>query len=86
MVIRPLGGWRSAATQARLYAQGRTMPGPVVTGVRFSKHELGNAFDLDLEGYSREVGMPLWRFLGTWWKSIGLRWGGDWGDYGHFEL
>lgn len=86
VVIRSLGGFRSPTQQDRLYAQGRTAPGPIVTYTRSSAHESGLAFDLDLLDYPRSVGMPLWKFLGAWWKSQGLRWGGDWGDYGHFEL
>jgi len=86
VIIYPVGGRRSAREQARLYAQGRTAAGPIVTQVLHSAHEEGRAFDLDLLEYERSVGMPLWRFLGAWWKAGGLRWGGDWGDYGHFEV
>lgn len=83
--IRRLGGRRTADEQAKLYAQGRTLPGPRVTSTLTSAHITGRAFDLDLMGYDRALGMPLWKVLGAWWKSSGRRWGGDWGDYGHFE-
>jgi peptidoglycan L-alanyl-D-glutamate endopeptidase CwlK len=83
--IRRLGGRRSAADQASLFAQGRTARGPIVTSTLKSQHISGRAFDLDLIGYDRAAGMPLWRVLGEWWKASGRRWGGDWGDFGHFE-
>lgn len=84
--IRALGGFRTEAQQAALYAQGRTAPGRIVTYVQHSKHQDGLAFDLDLTGYPREAGMALWRFLGGWWMSLGGRWGGTWRDFSHFEL
>jgi peptidoglycan L-alanyl-D-glutamate endopeptidase CwlK len=84
--IRKLGGLRSAAEQATLYAQGRTRSGPIVTNARVSLHQAGRAFDLDLVGRNRADLIPLLRILGPWWKTQGGRWGGDYGDYGHFEV
>lgn len=86
VIILPLGGRRTQQDQRRLYSQGRTAPGPIVTHTLTSRHLSGQAFDLDLYGYPRSAALPLLRHLGAWWKSQGLRWGGDWGDYGHFEL
>lgn len=86
VVIQNLGGRRTPETQRKLYAQGRTAPGPIVTHTLTSRHLSGRAFDLDLQGYPRSAGLELWRHLGRWWKSQGLRWGGDWGDPGHFEM
>jgi peptidoglycan L-alanyl-D-glutamate endopeptidase CwlK len=86
VVIAPLGALRTLEDQRRLYARGRTAPGPIVTHTLTSRHLSGLAFDLDLLGYPRSAGMPLWRHFGNWWKSQGYRWGGDWGDYGHFEV
>lgn len=85
VVVQALGGRRTAQQQAALYAQGRTAPGPVVTSTLQSRHLGGLAVDFDLYGYPRSAGMELWRYLGAWWKASGHRWGGDWGDYGHFE-
>jgi len=28
----------------------------------------------------------FWRFLGTLWKTLGGRWGGDFDDPNHFEI
>jgi peptidoglycan L-alanyl-D-glutamate endopeptidase CwlK len=39
---------RSQAEQAKLYAQGRTIPGPRVTWTLRSKHSTGNAVDFGL--------------------------------------
>ena len=72
---------RSDEEQARLYAQGRTTPGEIVTWVKHSKHQDGKAFDVTapIEDLKR---------LGKIGKRIGLIYGGDWTqkDYGHFEI
>lgn len=86
VIITRLGGRRSPADQAKLYAMGRTVPGRIVTHTLTSAHIDGRAFDLDLLGYPRDAGMPLWRALGALWTRSGFRWGGTWGDYGHFEV
>jgi hypothetical protein len=78
VVILPLGARRSRAQQDELVRQ-RLSKNPD------SRHLYGLAFDLDLSGYARAEGMPLWRFLGAWWEGAGLKWGGSFGDYGHFE-
>jgi len=47
---------RSAERQAALWAQGRTMPGPVVTWTRHSRHQDGLAVDWHLA----QDGRALW--------------------------
>lgn len=79
VVILPLGARRTAHEQADLVAR-------KLSKAPNSQHLYGLAFDLDLYGYPREDGMLLWRHFGRWWKAQGYRWGGDFGDYGHFEL
>jgi len=78
-----LSGYRSCEEQMQLYAQGRTAPGPKVTGVPGCRswHTHGRAVDLYLGTWDTDPYIPL----GRYWQSIGGRWGGDWGDYGHFE-
>jgi len=86
VIIGELGGFRSPAEQEALYASGRTKPGRILTSLRHGPHNEGRAFDLDLYGQPREAAVPLLQHLGAWWKAQGLRWGGDWADYGHFEM
>lgn len=87
-------GYRSPATQAALYAQGRTAPGAVVTNAPpgWSWHEYRRAFDvavLDARGnptWPNDV--ALWSRIGQCGKEAGLEWGGDWTgiiDRPHFQ-
>lgn len=80
---------RSQEDQDRLYAQGRTEPGKIVTWVKESKHTQGLAFDVAVK---RDGGIDWdpesYRTLGQIGENLGLVWGGRWrvGDYGHFEV
>lgn len=54
-----------------------------------SKHLSGQAFDVDVVGWSRDA-LPRWWWLalGQYAERLGLRWGGRWTtfyDAGHFE-
>ena len=85
-------GTRTFDEQAKLYAQGRTAPGPKVTNARpgFSWHNFGLAFDVTLFQGDRN---PVWEhpayaIAGRIGKELGLRWGGDFKslvDRPHFE-
>lgn len=95
LFIPPLGGVRSQAQQAALYAQGRTSGGPQVTGTLQSKHLVGRALDLafTLDGKRLDpsaVPVLYWNHLALLIRQSlpAVRWGGDWKsrDYGHFEL
>lgn len=85
---------RTAAEQDRLYAQGRTTPGAVVTDVRAggSYHNYGLAADVALLGPNGQPTWPeddaLWTRIGAIGKSLGLTWGGSFPkpDRPHFEL
>lgn len=93
--------YRSAATQAALYAQGRTAPGTIVTNARagFSYHNYGLALDvvptslLALKNWGdtpdhQAATDALWAKVGAIGKSIGFRWGGEFihiPDRPHFE-
>lgn len=92
--------FRSFDEQARLFAQGRTAPGPRVTSAKpgASYHNVRRALDLaflrpetgtlDWEWLSRsEEADRLWRRLGALSAAAGLHWGGLWErpDRPHFE-
>jgi peptidoglycan L-alanyl-D-glutamate endopeptidase CwlK len=81
-----VSGYRSDEEQARLYNQGRTTPGPVVTQARpgQSAHNFGLAVDFVRDGYLDRAGLqPDWRpesydVLGEEALRRGLAWGGSW--------
>lgn len=92
---------RSIATQDALYAQGRTVPGKIVTNARagFSFHNFGLALDVvptellalpnwgDTPAHQRRTDR-LWEQVGALGKALGFRWGGDFHtikDRPHFE-
>ena len=88
--LRVTQAYRSIAYQNRLYAQGRTTPGPIVTNARggYSYHNYGLAIDVvEIRG-----GVPNWN---TNWAAIskigtsyGFTWGGNWTppDRPHFHM
>jgi peptidoglycan L-alanyl-D-glutamate endopeptidase CwlK len=85
--VRVTSTRRSAEEQRRLYAQGRTEPGSVVTWTLNSKHITGEAFDCTLVGAPEYEDDPdAWDLLGELGEGVGLVWGGSFGDFGHFEL
>lgn len=88
-------GVRSGARQDKLYAQGRTEPGKIVTGVKAGRswHQHGLAFDVAMVGGSGQPAWPpgaeLWNTVGNIGKGLGLTWGGDFTtikDQPHFEF
>lgn len=92
--------YRSAEEQNRLYAQGRTTSGNIVTKLKGgqSKHNAtldgvpaSKAFDfVPIEnGKLAWSNVQMFKRLGEIGKALGLVWGGDWKsfkDYPHFEL
>lgn len=88
--------YRDPAEQARLYAQGRTTPGQIVTNAPpgWSWHEYRLAFDVAvLDQATGRATWPndnsLWQQIGGAGKAAGLEWGGDWTspvDRPHFQL
>lgn len=89
--IRATGGVRSCAYQNSLYAQGRSVPGKIITGARGcqSWHVLGRAVDAD--PFSKDgKGRPDADYAktGAIWQELGGVWGGTFDnlyDPGHFE-
>jgi peptidoglycan LD-endopeptidase CwlK len=91
-----ISGYRSPEEQARLYFQGRTLPGPIVTRAKpyDSPHQYGIAVDLCRDGVLSRRGLqPDWRpasydVLGEEAQKLGLEWGGTWKfkDRPHVQL
>lgn len=92
--------WRSPAEQERLYAQGRTAPGKVVTNARAgqSSHNFtvngkpaSLAFDIvPLDGGKPiwAASNPIWQRLGKLGQDAGLEWAGTWRrfrEFPHFQ-
>ena len=92
-----VSGLRTADEQNRLYAQGRTAPGHVVTNAKAgqSMHNYGLAVDV-VPYLSGEMGQLNWNAESEQFKAMvsamktqGLEWGGDWkhlADFDHFQL
>ena len=85
--------YRSSATQAMLYAQGRTAPGKIVTRAPpgYSWHEFRRAFDVAILEGGRATwpnDVPRWAAIGQVGIGLGLVWGGNFKtivDRPHFE-
>lgn len=78
--VKLVCGYRSIEEQNRLYAQGRTKPGRIITNARggCSWHNFGLAAD-----YAFVIGGQLswngpWNVFGRIARQCGLEWGGDW--------
>jgi peptidoglycan L-alanyl-D-glutamate endopeptidase CwlK len=91
--VQVIQALRTIEEQEALYAQGRTVPGQVVTWVKRSYHNFGLAYDL---GILTDDGTDIiweddagYTALGQIGKSLGLGWGGDWKqtpDMPHYEF
>ena len=78
---------RDCATQNKLYAQGRTAPGPIVTHARGcqSWHVAGRAIDVSIAAGNTPANLAR---VGQLAKDAGGQWGGDFAgfyDPGHLE-
>lgn len=92
--LRVVSGHRDIEEQRRLYAQGRTKPGKIVTWIKpeNSRHVHGDAVDV----VPFENGKPNWQAPESFWQqlgkdgvALGLEWGGNWKktkDRPHFQL
>ena len=76
-------GYRSAAEQDALYAQGRTQPGSIVTNARggYSQHNWGIVADFFQNIRGREWEVSFFNTVGPLAESLGLSWGGRWTDF-----
>ncbi len=92
LTIKIISGLRTYAEQDKLYAQGRTRPGDIVTKARggYSNHNFGIAFDVGVFQGTRYLGTsPAYKAVGALGCQIGLEWGGNWKsiqDEPHFQL
>ena len=91
VVVQALRTWQQ---QAKLYAQGRTSPGAIVTNAKpgHSWHEFGMAVDVCPESIMHETGWapdsPLWLRIKQMGESLGLVSGACWQtpDKPHLQL
>lgn len=89
-------GRRSMRDQEKLYAQGRTAPGPIVTNARpgQSAHNYGRAVDVVLDDSSKPGLQMLWNWKLAGWLRLRakiaahprLHSGWSWGDWPHIEV
>lgn len=90
--IRIISGLRTFAEQDALYAQGRTLPGRIVTNAKggFSNHNFGIAFDIGVFEGGKYLGeSPKYKAVGVLGAELGLEWGGNWktfADTPHYQL
>lgn len=91
-IFRVVQGLRSWSDQEKLYAQGRTAPGKVVTNAQpgYSWHEFGLAVDIvpmnPLPDWN--ISHPVWQRLIQTGESLGLYSGSEFSckDNPHFQL
>jgi peptidoglycan L-alanyl-D-glutamate endopeptidase CwlK len=91
--LLPTSTYRDAASQAALYAQGRTTPGPIVTDATagHSFHQYRAAMDVVplINGKCVwDTSQPVWSQVVQIGKAQGLEWGGDWTlfkEFAHFQ-
>jgi peptidoglycan L-alanyl-D-glutamate endopeptidase CwlK len=86
-------GMRTFQEQEKIYQQGRTLPGPIVSWAKpgTSYHNYGLAIDVVpiVNGQAIWGSTNTWNRLGALGKSLGFTWGGDWKrkpDRPHFQL
>jgi peptidoglycan LD-endopeptidase CwlK len=85
---------RTFQEQAQLYAQGRTLPGKIITNAKpgESAHNFGLAFDgAPLIGgkIDWDPENPIWAKYGQIAAMVGLEWAGNWvsfKEYPHIQL
>lgn len=91
MKLKVTSGGRTFEEQDKLYAQGRTTSGNIVTNAKagYSWHNFFLAFDVvPVENGKINWKSKNWTKIGTLGKTFGLEWGGDWKtfkDLPHFQ-
>ena len=90
--LRVVSTLRTWSEQDKLYAQGRTSPGNIVTKAKGgeSLHNFGLAIDVvEIKNGKAIWNNPNWNRIADLGKQIGFKWGGDWRsfkDKPHFEI
>lgn len=78
-------GFRTKAEQDKIYAQGRTTPGIIVSQVQYpnSAHNWGIAFDFcrNVRGKEYDDSDNFFARVAAIAKQYGLDWGGDWKNF-----
>ncbi|NBP02784.1 MAG: M15 family peptidase [Proteobacteria bacterium] len=94
---KAISGNRTWEEQAKIYAQGRTAPGKIVTNAKpgYSNHNFGIAVDMGvfkegkyLDGSKLSEAEMFHRKAAMIAEKYGIEWGGSWKsfkDYPHFE-
>lgn len=94
---KAISGNRTWEEQAKIYAQGRTAPGKIVTNARpgYSNHNFGIAVDMGvfkggkyLDELNPAESETFHRKAAVVAEKYGIEWGGSWKsfkDYPHFE-
>jgi peptidoglycan LD-endopeptidase CwlK len=91
-LFKIISGTRTYDEQNQLYAQGRTVPGKIVTNARggYSNHNFGVAWDIGIFKNGEYIDeSDLYKSAGAIGKQQGLEWGGDWEtftDEPHFQV
>ena len=88
--LRVTSALRTWSEQSKLYNQGRTTPGKIVTNAKAgeSYHNYGLAFDVvEIKNGQPIWNNPKWLAIGALGKRLGFEWGGDWKfkDKPHFQ-
>lgn len=87
-------GYRTFAESDKLYQQGRTSPGEIVSNAKAGQswHNYGLAVDFALVANGNAIWdqhNPNWSTVVNAFKMHGFTWGGDWTgfkDYPHLEM
>jgi len=91
LIFKIISGTRTYDQQNALFAQGRTIPGRIVTRARGgqSNHNFGVAWDIGIFRNAEYIPeSTLYQKAGAIGKREGLEWGGDWQgfqDEPHFQ-
>lgn len=89
--VRLVQGYRSIEEQNKLYAQGRTTVGAIVTNAKGGEsfHNYGVAVDFVFRKSGYNATDAQWELLGKTGEKYGFSWGGRWKgfiDKPHFEM
>ncbi len=90
--LRVTSALRTWSDQQKLYNQGRSAPGKIVTWASpgQSYHNYGLAFDVvEIKSGKALWNNPRWAEIGNLGKRLGFVWGGDWKgkiDRPHFQM
>ena len=85
--------YRDNASQAALYAQGRTTPGKIVTNAKPGQSWHNHKCAVDVVPIRNgkpvwDAKDPIWQTVGQLGKAAGLEWAGDWKRFrelAHFQ-